>query len=144
MVRTRLQHVRGGGREPKCGMSSHGVSRALGTWGRKVPGLSGVVSDMDGREFGVSRRFVWVCLILVLVCRCGGDLLGFGSCRVIEDQFECLQTRRWVGVDGVRSGLVSWMQCLWSGCRVHHLVRGDCIYYTFVDLERSLRGVPEF
>ena len=26
MVRTGVQHVRGGGREPKCGMSTHGVS----------------------------------------------------------------------------------------------------------------------
>ena len=29
MVRTRVQHVRGGRREPKCGMSAHGVSGAL-------------------------------------------------------------------------------------------------------------------
>ena len=26
-------HVRGGGREPKCGMSAHGVSGALGARG---------------------------------------------------------------------------------------------------------------
>ena len=62
MVRTGVQHVRGGGREPKCGM--HGVSGALGARGREVSGgfgIIGVASDMDGREFGVSRRFVRLC-----------------------------------------------------------------------------------
>ena len=44
---------------------------------------------MDGIEFEVSRRFLQFCrsgwgLILVPDCRCGGDLLEFGSYRAIE------------------------------------------------------------
>ena len=64
--------------------------RVLGArGGQEVSGPSGVVAEMDGREFEVSHRFVQLChsgwcLILVPVCRCGGDLLGFGSCGSIE------------------------------------------------------------
>ena len=65
-----------------------------------------MAAEIDGKEFGESCRFVRLChsgwcLILVPVCRCGGDLLYFGSCRAIEllEQAvriscmdECLQT----------------------------------------------------
>ena len=78
MVRTGVQHVRRGGREPKCGMSAYGVSGALGARGREVSGGFGIIrvaAEMDAREFGVSCRFVqlcqsWCCLIMVPVCRC--------------------------------------------------------------------------
>ena len=61
IVKTGVQHVRGGRREPKCGMSAHGVSGALEAGGGEVSGLFWVVAEMDGREFGVPRRFVCFC-----------------------------------------------------------------------------------
>ena len=156
MVRTGVQHVRGGGREPKCGMSAHGVSGALGVQGS---GGFGTVWGVCGHR----REGIWsVSQICVVVINSGAGLQVWRGSAVVwvvssdralrtggEDQLgECLQTGsggRW-GMDGVRSGLVRvrWMQCLWSGCRVRHLVRRDCIYCAFVDLERSFEGVPEF
>ena len=61
MVRTRV-HACEGRREgtevwDDC---SYGVSGALGARGREVSGPSGVV-EMDGREFGASRRFARLC-----------------------------------------------------------------------------------
>ena len=53
MVRTGVRHVRGGGREPKCGMSAHGVSGALGARGQEVSGgfgIIGMAAEMDERE----------------------------------------------------------------------------------------------
>ena len=50
MVRTRVQHVRGGRREPKCWMSAHGVSGAFEARGGEAGGSgpSWVVAEIDG------------------------------------------------------------------------------------------------
>ena len=65
-----------------------GALRAQGSGGFRTI-WAGVVAEMDGREIEASRRFVQFChsgwgSILVPVYRCGGDLLGFGSCGAIE------------------------------------------------------------
>ena len=85
---------------------------------------------MDGREFGVSHRFVRLChtgwcLILVPFYRCGRDLLGFGLCQEIALLEQAVRIN-WASacrpvdgggcLDGVQSGLWGWGP--WGGSSV--------------------------
>ena len=60
MVKTGVQHVRGGRREPKCGISDFctWVFGALEARGREAGGFkpSWVVAEIGRREFEVSER----------------------------------------------------------------------------------------
>ena len=129
---TEVQHVRGGGRE---GTEVWDVYR-MGFWPGDLrargSGSFGTVwgdcKDGQGGGFGGSLRFVRLChigwcLIMVPVCRCGGDLLGFGSSRAIALLEQAVRIN-WASagkpVGGGRwgaiwAGGVRWKQCLWSG-----------------------------
>ena len=84
-----------------CGMSMHEVSGALEVWGSGRFRIIRVgFGDGGGREgiWSVSQ----ICVVLswrvgLPVCRCGGDLLKFGSCQAIGFLENSVRVADWVG-----------------------------------------------